>query len=173
MRSCFACIRSLSADLVAVRDKVSGNTFLHAAAASGDLKTIRTLALAGARIDVVDAQGNTPLHSLCGLGGSNERQQSVLIEMAKKQDKADAAAAATVGVGSSDGADGATGEKKKKQTTKEWLLSCVNSTGETVLDVLDATSSEGGGADSEALAASMKVSRFYLPLHFMRILLTM
>jgi hypothetical protein len=147
-----------SADLVAVRDQVSGNTFLHAAAASGDLKTIRVLARAGARVDVVDAQGNTPLHALCGLGGSNDRQQSLLIEMAKKQDKADAAAAAAAGAGSSDGAAGgaAGNQTEKTQTTKEWLLSCVNSTGETVLDVLDAAISEGGGADGDALAASMK-----------------
>ena len=171
-------------DMVGIRDKVTGATFLHAAAASGDLKTLRALGNAGARVDVLDAQGNTPLHALCALGGSMGKQQSILIEIAVKQDVADteaaeAAQASGGGGGGGEGGEGEGGEgeggdvnaagagagaaaggsaaPKKPSSTKQWLLSCVNSTGETVLDVLDAVSSSGGGeGDSEALAETMK-----------------
>jgi ankyrin repeat protein len=50
------------ADVVDIRNSVTGQAFAHSAAKAGCATTLENLATAGATFDITDFTGNTPLH---------------------------------------------------------------------------------------------------------------
>ena len=53
--------------LVNMRDKQYFTSFMHSAAASKDVKTVRVLVSHGGKVDVSDLVGDTPLHMAVAL----------------------------------------------------------------------------------------------------------
>eukprot|EP00941_MAST-03F_sp_MAST-3F-sp1_P005336 g5336.t1 len=73
--------------LVNMRDKNYFTSFVHAAATSGSIETVRVLVKNNAKVDVSDLVGNTPLHCSVSEGDSSLRVSQFLLENSTNKKK--------------------------------------------------------------------------------------
>mmetsp|Transcript_20530 Transcript_20530/g.43017 ORF Transcript_20530/g.43017 Transcript_20530/m.43017 type:complete len:1459 (-) Transcript_20530:62-4438(-) len=82
----WAVLRGVKKDLCNVRDRMDGmKSLLHVVAINGNEKAVKLLIDGGANVNVIDCEGNTPLHRSAGCGDTHLAVSKLLVENCSKK----------------------------------------------------------------------------------------
>jgi len=82
----WAVLKRIKKDLCNVRDRMDGmKSLLHVVAINGNQKAVKLLIDGGANVNVIDCEGNTPLHRSAGCGDTHLAVSELLVENCSKK----------------------------------------------------------------------------------------